>query len=730
MKFLFTFLAALLCTQQLFAQNIGIGTTTPHASAMLDVVSTNKGLLIPRVTEANRPASPATGLLIYQTNNTPGFYYYNGSAWLMLGGGSGFTLPYTGSTAGNALNITSTGGIGITGASSAASGNWYGGQFTSASTSGSGLYAAATAATGTTYGGQFASLSTEGISVYGEATSVTGQNIGGYFISKSSSGVGVIGEAHASTGFTNGVIGMSESSQGTGVWGHGQSGTGGNVGVRGTTNSSAGIGGYFYAFVSNEYLALRTGQGQVQFDALAGTGTRMVVANNDGKLSTQAIAGGQWVTNGNNIYNSNSGNVGVGANTPGAKLDVFHNGDIWHSFIGGSTGRLQFAGQNVNGAVIQSWNPTTNLPRSLYLQRDGGLVGIGTNAPLVTLDVFNNDGLYNAVFGGSYGKLFINGQSSNGAIIQSWDHTIGQARNLYLQSEGGNVGIGTISPTSKLDVFHNADIWHSFIGGSTGRLQFGGQAGNGAVIQSWNPTTNQSRDLYLQRDGGKVGIGTTSVTAKLDIVDYNPAVNTPSVKITSNNLGNALEIIQNGTEANGVSITNLATGPRKVGLFSMVASNANLSVGVVGIAGEDEIGGFQIITSDKVGVEGINRNAASGYGVSGKSKAPTGAGVLASYIGTGTGNALIVENGSIKVSGTNRPAFQVVSSAANTTGNFTVLSYPAASATDIVTVTPVWTGVYLKSPIGVFWNNGWLVFRQDEAAMPYGITFNVIVIKQ
>ncbi len=38
-------------------------------------------LLIPRVTFANRPANPATGLLIYQTDNTAGFYFYDGTAW-------------------------------------------------------------------------------------------------------------------------------------------------------------------------------------------------------------------------------------------------------------------------------------------------------------------------------------------------------------------------------------------------------------------------------------------------------------------------------------------------------------------------------------------------------------------------------------------------------------------------------------------------------------------------
>ena len=61
----------------------GIGTTTPDASSLLEIKSTKKGFLIPRMTQKQRDAiaTPATGLLIYQTNNTPGFYYYTGTAW-------------------------------------------------------------------------------------------------------------------------------------------------------------------------------------------------------------------------------------------------------------------------------------------------------------------------------------------------------------------------------------------------------------------------------------------------------------------------------------------------------------------------------------------------------------------------------------------------------------------------------------------------------------------------
>ena len=71
----------------------GIGTTTPDASAKLDVSATNKGLLPPRVTltsgsDTTTISSPATGLLIYNTGNNvalqAGYYYWNGSSWATI----------------------------------------------------------------------------------------------------------------------------------------------------------------------------------------------------------------------------------------------------------------------------------------------------------------------------------------------------------------------------------------------------------------------------------------------------------------------------------------------------------------------------------------------------------------------------------------------------------------------------------------------------------------------
>lgn len=58
----------------------GIGTTTPNMSAILDVDTIGKGVLIPRMTYTQRDAikTPATSLLLYQTDNNPGYYYFDG----------------------------------------------------------------------------------------------------------------------------------------------------------------------------------------------------------------------------------------------------------------------------------------------------------------------------------------------------------------------------------------------------------------------------------------------------------------------------------------------------------------------------------------------------------------------------------------------------------------------------------------------------------------------------
>jgi len=63
-------------------QRVGIGTLDPHPSAMLDIASESKGVLIPRMTSAQREGipNPGNGLLVFDVN-TPGFWYFDGVQW-------------------------------------------------------------------------------------------------------------------------------------------------------------------------------------------------------------------------------------------------------------------------------------------------------------------------------------------------------------------------------------------------------------------------------------------------------------------------------------------------------------------------------------------------------------------------------------------------------------------------------------------------------------------------
>jgi hypothetical protein len=82
---------SLFFSMHMFAQT-GIGTTTPNASAKLDVYSTDKGFLPPRVTltsasSASPITSPAEGLLVYNLGSVglqAGYYYWNGASWATI----------------------------------------------------------------------------------------------------------------------------------------------------------------------------------------------------------------------------------------------------------------------------------------------------------------------------------------------------------------------------------------------------------------------------------------------------------------------------------------------------------------------------------------------------------------------------------------------------------------------------------------------------------------------
>lgn len=92
---------------------------------------------------------------------------------------------------------------------------------------------------------------------------------------------------------------------------------------------------------------------------------------------------------------------------------VHGSGDIWHAMIGDiGAGIIKIGGNTSSGAVIQAANETNNVVRDLYLQRDGGKVGINTNAPAYPLDVAGD------------------------AQVRGWLRVTG-TQGLYFQSYGG-----------------------------------------------------------------------------------------------------------------------------------------------------------------------------------------------------------------------------------------------------------------------------------------------------
>lgn len=134
--------------------NVGIGTKNPDPSALLDLSSTTKGLLLPRMTEAQRDAikNPVAGLIVYQVDQTIGVYTYDGTTWQPSGAKVGSALG-TGAwdlngnpTADNTNFLGVPGGVKLTfkigsdisGLADATAGNAFFGPLSGANNSGTG----------------------------------------------------------------------------------------------------------------------------------------------------------------------------------------------------------------------------------------------------------------------------------------------------------------------------------------------------------------------------------------------------------------------------------------------------------------------------------------------------------------------------------------------------------------------------------------------------------------
>lgn len=325
----------LIFANQISAQNVGVNTTTPNASAMLDVVSTNSGILVPRLTmvQRNAIALPATSLLIYQTDNTPGYYYNSGTptspVWIRLFSGAITGGEWT--DAGIYLNPNENPNARVY-EDNALYGFYYEGAAESpgyfnntvASVDNQGVLGICDNTTGYGYGGMFfggycgAAAMGDDIGIEGMVDKQTG--FGVYALNLNTSGTGLIARGNNQAGsYLTGGSGIAAIGTNTGIYGTATAAK--SSAIYGILNVADGFG----VFGKNENAAGTgvIGVGNNKTANFLPTGTGGAFTGNSGALGSAAITTGtgligignnlssiSTLTNGSGVA-GNSTNVGV-----------------------------------------------------------------------------------------------------------------------------------------------------------------------------------------------------------------------------------------------------------------------------------------------------------------------------------------------------------------------------------------------------------------------------------
>jgi hypothetical protein len=214
----------------------------------------------------------------------------------------------------------------------------------------------------------------------------------------------------------------------------------------------------------------------------------------------------QWTTNVNNVYNTNTGNVGIGTNNPVAKLAVYQSTAL------GSVVKNNLLLSSVGGSAAN------NVQNNIWLVRNAA----GSDFTTARL----HDGI-------SIDGSFMTPQTDTRTWwerdptgdVQSW----GTAASTYLTIKQGNLGLGTSTPAAKLDITVSSSNF-------TNNIKFGDAnpgylaAGTTGIFMS----NNVGSPVFTVLHTGNVGIGQTNPQNKLDV---NGTIHSKSVIIDLNGWG-------------------------------------------------------------------------------------------------------------------------------------------------------------------------------------------------
>jgi|GEM_PF-5419185 len=598
-----SFAAACLCiAASASGQGVAINNSgaDPSSSAMLDVSATNKGVLLPRMTKVQRNliTAPATGLLVYQTDSTPGLYYYSGALWQLVGTGSG---PWA-MAGSNIYNSNYPGNIGI-GTSSPASKLDL--RDTISGFTGKASFNIAQVDNDPTHSKTEPAMN----------ITVTGTNPNRFGLKVTSDRTGIYSSAHNTA-----LIG--ETTNGYGVYGHA-------IGV-------FGVGGFFTADSSN--YALLVGDGNV------GIGTD----NPSGKVDIFADTGAALLVE--------RGNVGIGTTVPRSKLDIL---DTFSAFTGkASVNIVQVDNDPTHAKTEPALNISvtgTNPNRfGVKVTSDrNGIYSVAHNSAVVG-ESTNGYGVvgHGTRAGGSGGYFSADSSglalfTDRGSVGIGTDYPYAKLdifadTGAALVVEQGKVGIGTLTPTEQLDV-NGAVRIGTTTSSNVGTIRFNGTDFQGYTGTGWtnfgagsssSEWTISGSDIY-NGNTGNVGVGTSTPAARLDVLTGG----TYGLRSTNTGSGNFAVY--------GSSIGNNSTGvfgQGGIGAGSTGVEGYNVAgKGVFGHSVSGTGGYFSSITGNGIIVE----TGKSGFGTT------TPAEMLDVNGGIHLGNTTTTNAGTMRFNGTN-----------------------------------------------------------------------------